>query len=65
MLNKLKISFASLMLCLPFLAEAHEGHGVFNGGSLSHYLASPMHILPVIAVVAIGVFFIYKRVTAK
>ena len=65
MLNKIKISFAFLLFCLPFLAQAHEGHGTFEGGSLSHYLASPMHVIPVIAFVAIGAYFLYKKATTK
>ncbi len=65
MLNKMKISFASLMLCLPFLAQAHDGHGVFGGNSLSHYLASPMHVIPVVAFVAIGAYFLYKKATSR
>jgi hypothetical protein len=65
MLNKMKISFASLLLCLPFLAQAHEGHGVFEGSSLSHYLTSPMHVIPVVAFVAIGAYFLYKKTTTR
>ena len=65
MLNKIKISVASLLICLPFLAQAHEGHGAFTGGSLSHYLASPLHIIPVVAFVVIGAYFLYKRATTR
>ncbi len=65
MLSRIKISFASLLLCLPFLAQAHEGHGTFSGGSLSHYLASPLHIIPVVAFVAIGAYFLYKKATTR
>jgi hypothetical protein len=65
MLNKIKISFAFLLLCLPFLAQAHGGHGTFEGSSLSHFMTSPLHIIPVVAFLAIGAFYLYRKTIVK
>ena len=52
---------ATLMSSLPFLARAHEGHGHFSGYELAHYLASPEHAIPILAVLALSIVFIALR----
>ena len=37
-----------LTLMLPTALLAHPGHGVFEGVSLAHYLASPMHLAAIL-----------------
>ena len=57
----LKSILGFLFLAAPFSAFAHDGHGVFNGGEIAHYLTSPGHALPILAVVVIAVM-VYRRV---
>jgi hypothetical protein len=52
---------ATLMFSLPFLAQAHEGHGHFSGHELAHYLASPEHAIPLLAVLVLSIVFIALR----
>lgn len=57
-----------LSALVPATVFAHEGHGFFNGHSLAHYLGSAEHSIPLVAIVALGVFFAfrnYKRTAQK
>lgn len=49
------------LICLPFLALAHEGHGVLEGHTLGHYVFNPMHAIPVVAVVLVVAIVLYRR----
>jgi len=44
-----RLSVASALL-IPATAMAHPGHGV---AGMFHYLAEPMHLLPLLAVAAL------------
>jgi len=44
---------ASLLAASPALA--HPGHGVTEGDSAVHYLLEPLHVGPVLLVIAAGV----------
>jgi len=35
-----------LPLLLPYIASAHEGHGIFDASNILHYLTTPEHALP-------------------
>lgn len=51
-----------LTAIIPASAFAHEGHGFFNGHTPAHYLGSLEHSIPVLAVVALGVFLAFRSV---
>ncbi len=48
-----KIAFLPATL-LPLLATAHPGHGPVDHG-MAHYLLSPIHLIGVLAVIALGI----------
>jgi uncharacterized membrane protein len=60
MIRKNTLSSALLIL-LPFLAQAHGGHGHFPGHELAHYLASPGHAIPILAVLVLSIVVIVAR----
>jgi hypothetical protein len=31
---------------LPFIATAHDGHGIFDASNILHYITTPEHALP-------------------
>ena len=31
---------------LPFIAFAHDGHGIFDASNILHYITTPEHALP-------------------
>lgn len=31
---------------MPFMAYAHDGHGIFDASNILHYIATPEHALP-------------------
>jgi hypothetical protein len=52
----MRLSLFSLAACLtssPLLA--HPGHGVTQGDSAVHYLIEPLHIGPVLLLIAAGI----------
>lgn len=55
------VFFTLLALVTPFIAMAHEGHGIVNDHSWAHYATSASHIAPVIAVAAVVVFFLVRK----
>lgn len=58
------VAFASTLL--PLIGLAHEGHGVTEGYTISHYIVEPEHALYTLGVVAVGlVFFTYYKVKRK
>jgi hypothetical protein len=49
----------TLALTGAMVAEAHEGHGVVEpGNSLRHYLTEPLHVVPLLLVVAFVVLLV-------
>ena len=59
-----KIAFLPATI-LPAIAMAHPGHGPVDHG-LAHYLTSPIHIIGVMAVVALGaVLYRYYRTNKR
>jgi hypothetical protein len=51
----LRFAAAALAIALPALASAHPGHGLDpSGTSLLHWLAEPVHALPLLAAAAFG-----------
>jgi len=50
---------------LPVLASAHPGHGPVDNG-LAHYLLSPIHLIGVLAGIAlVVVLYRYYKTTRK
>ena len=47
-LNIMKKLFPIILLLVPVIASAHPGHGLSDGVSLGHYLASVVHLFPII-----------------
>jgi hypothetical protein len=33
-------------MLLPFIATAHDGHGIFDASNILHYITTPEHALP-------------------
>lgn len=63
-----KILLAALV-CWPLIAMSHDGHGVFHGHQLEHYVGSPGHALPLLLVTVAFLVLIafrqWKRSTEK
>lgn len=54
-------SICSLFLvAAPMALFAHDGHGAFSGGDIAHYLTSPGHAIPLVAVAAVA-YFVIRR----
>lgn len=61
-MNRKTLTLLTLFTALlPFVAQAHEGHGVGHGQELGHYLLSSEHAVPVAMVVALTVVFLAIR----
>ncbi|MDX1942024.1 MAG: hypothetical protein SFU99_15790 [Saprospiraceae bacterium] len=63
-----RTSIASIILLLPFLSEAHEGHGQFHADDIRHYWGSLEHLIPIAImglVLALILFQIVKLVNKK
>jgi hypothetical protein len=48
-------SILAILLVAAAGAWAHPGHGETKGHSLLHYFTEPVHVIPLIAVIAISV----------
>lgn len=35
-----------VLALMPFMAYAHDGHGIFDASNILHYIATPEHALP-------------------
>lgn len=55
-----RMTTALLLLLLPGVALAHEGHGSSDSSSLLHYLTEPVHAV-VLLVSVLGLVFIHRR----
>ncbi len=61
MLKSLKILVLIVISLNSVMLFAHPGHGNHTGHSLLHYITSPMHVLPLILVVGVGIFLLVQR----
>ena len=50
-----------LFASMPFIAAAHEGHGVFNPNSLMHYVGTPEHGLPIVGALLLTAIILFRR----
>jgi hypothetical protein len=59
--------FVFTLFCIgfPAILMAHEGHGIINDNSISHYFTSPLHFIPAIFIVAVIGIITYKVVKRK
>lgn len=62
MKRSIQLFIVSFLMALPSLAIAHDGHGVFNGSTLIHYLSSPLHAIPVLVGIVLLILFLPKQV---
>ncbi len=65
-MRSLKSILGLLLVAAPFSVFAHDGHGVFNGSEIAHYVTSPGHAIPMLAIVVIAVIVIrHARKSAR
>ena len=63
-MKKFKLLFLASLL-VPVVSFAHTGHGIFDGGTLVHYLISPAHMIPILAgVILVAYYIVRKKVNA-
>lgn len=55
MIRSSKGLLVAILLAVPMFASAHAGHGHFSWDDLRHYVFSPEHAVPVVAIVLLGV----------
>jgi hypothetical protein len=70
MIRSTKGLLVALLLAVPMLASAHAGHGHFSWDDIRHYVFSPEHTLPVVAIVLVGITllkaaFYFRRADKK
>ncbi len=46
---------------LPFVASAHEGHGIFDAHSLMHYFVTLEHGLPIAGAVMLTAIILHRK----
>jgi len=63
-MKKIVWTIAFILTSIPLTTFAHEGHGVVNTGP-AHYMLAPGHILPIVLVLAVGVYFIRRWAIKK
>lgn len=56
-----KLNLVAFFALLPLFSFAHEGHGVASGASMTHYLLSPIHAIPIIVIVAVVAIYFYRK----
>ena len=56
---------AAAILFFPFLSLAHEGHGVTEGFTITHYFVEPVHLLYTLAFFVMSYFAISYYKTRK
>lgn len=44
--NDMKKWLLLLAAFMPFIASAHDGHGIFDASNILHYITTPEHALP-------------------
>jgi putative copper export protein len=63
-----KLILTALLPALPFLASAHAGHSEFSADHILHYLATPVHAMPIAMAVVLGalvVLIVRKELAIK
>ncbi|MBX2926245.1 MAG: hypothetical protein KF852_00290 [Saprospiraceae bacterium] len=50
-----KIMLTALLPAVPALASAHAGHSEFSADHILHYLATPVHAMPIAMAVVLGI----------
>lgn len=50
-----KFTIFAASLTAPFIASAHAGHSGFPADHILHYLATPVHAMPIFMAVAVGI----------
>lgn len=54
-MKKIMLFLASL---LPFISNAHPGHGETEGFTITHYFAEPEHLVFILLALAVVIFFL-------
>jgi hypothetical protein len=57
-MKKIMLFFASL---LPFISNAHPGHGETEGFTIKHYFTEPQHLVFIFLTMAVVIFFLGRR----
>ncbi len=39
---------------VPFVGQAHTGHGHFQDNAVLHFFSSPLHLVPVVLLAVLG-----------
>ncbi|MCB0521026.1 MAG: hypothetical protein H6577_20040 [Lewinellaceae bacterium] len=50
-----------LVISLPAASFAHGGHGLFDPNTLMHYVGTPEHALPILAIAAVVGWLLFRR----
>ncbi len=64
----LKTWFAAVLTAAPFFASAHAGHSEFPADHILHYLATPVHAVPLLmaaALTAAAAWIACKEIAVK
>lgn len=57
-MKKLMFFLASL---LPFISNAHPGHGETEGFTITHYFTEPQHLVFILLTLAVVIFFLGRN----
>lgn len=44
----------SAFAAIPFVGQAHAGHGHFQHNPVLHFFSSPLHLVPVVLLAVLG-----------
>jgi hypothetical protein len=44
----------SAFAAIPFVGQAHAGHGHFQNDPVLHFFSSPLHLVPVVLLAVLG-----------
>ncbi len=54
-----------LALLLPFISNAHPGHGGSDGFTIIHYFTEPQHVTFILLSMAVVIFFLGRNKEVK
>ncbi len=54
-----------LALMLPFISNAHPGHGGTDGFTITHYFTEPQHVTFILLAMAVVIFFLGRSKEIK
>lgn len=63
-----KLTLAAALPALPTLASAHAGHSEFPAGHILHYLATPVHAMPLLmaaVLIVVSAVAIHKELAVR